>query len=931
VTDDCGNSINVFQSIIVNDDILPTASNPATITIQCITDLPVPDPLAVIDETDNCSIPTVAFVSDVSDNQTCPETITRTYSVTDDCGNSINVTQSIIVNDDILPTASNPAPITVQCFDDIPAPDPLVVTDEADNCSIPVIAFVTDIFSVSSCPATISRIYSITDDCGNSINVTQTIIVDDDILPTASDPESITVQCIGDVPAPDPSVVNDEADNCSVPSVVFVSDVSDNQSCPETISRTYRVTDDCGNSINVTQTIIVDDDILPTASDPVPITVQCIGDVPEPDPAVVTNVFDNCSLPLIEFVSDVSDNQTCPEIITRTYSVTDDCGNSINVTQSIIVNDDILPTASDPASIMVQCIDDVPAPNPGVITDASDNCSLPFIEFVSDVSDNQTCPETITRTYSVTDDCGNTINVVQLIIVNDDILPTASDPAPITVQCIGDVPVPDPSVVSDEADNCSVPTVTHIFDEIVVETCPMLILRTYRVTDTCGNSIDVTQNINVNDDILPTASNPEPITVQCIDEVPSPDTNVVTDETDNCSIPTVEFVSDVSDNQSCPETITRTYSVTDDCGNFINVTQLIIIIDDIPPTASDPEPITVQCFDEVPQPDIGVITDAADNCSIPVVSFVSDVSDNQTCLETITRTYSVTDDCGNSILVIQEIMIIDETPPEVITPYYEEFYVICGEIPEVPNLEFVDNCSSEVFIEFDETEDNIDEYNYDIIRTWTVTDECDNTQEFTQLIYVRRDYNEDEFSISLCVGDDPIDLTDFIVNTPFTDGEWEGNIITSTGNIIDPSSTPLGDHVFTYTYSENECVWITIVNVNINDNCVEYPCIESIDDVVISKLVSANNDGINDFFEVDYILDQRRSNFCNIRINLEFFNRWGVKVFDEINYSNDWDGSYTSGMLGSYDKLPTGTYYYIVTLENSGLDPIQGYILLGTN
>jgi hypothetical protein len=104
VTDDCGNSINVTQSIIVNDDILPTASNPAPITIQCITDLPVPDPLVVNDEADNCSIPTVAFVSDVSNNQTCPETITRTYSVTDDCGNSINVTQSIIVNDDILPT-----------------------------------------------------------------------------------------------------------------------------------------------------------------------------------------------------------------------------------------------------------------------------------------------------------------------------------------------------------------------------------------------------------------------------------------------------------------------------------------------------------------------------------------------------------------------------------------------------------------------------------------------------------------------------------------------------------------------------------------------------------------------------------------------------------------------------------------------------------
>jgi gliding motility-associated-like protein len=393
----------------------------------------------------------------------------------------------------------------------------------------------------------------------------------------------------------------------------------------------------------------------------------------------------------------------------------------------------------------------------------------------------------------------------------------------------------------------------------------------------------------------------------------------------------VAFVSDVSDNQTCPETITRTYSVTDDCGNSINVTQSIIVNDDILPTASDPAPITVQCFDEVPQPDINVVTDASDNCSTPTVAFVSDVSDIQTCMETITRTYSVTDDCGNTILVTQEIMIIDETAPEVISPYNEEFYVICGEIPEVPNLEFIDNCSSEVIVEFDETEDYIDDYNYNINRIWTVTDECDNTQEFYQMIYVRREFDEDEYSISLCVGDDQIDLNDFIVNTPFTDGEWEGTLISSVGYIIDPSTTPLGDYIFTYTYTENECVWTTIVNVNINDNCVEYPCIGSIDDVVISKLVSVNNDGINDFFEVNYTLNQRRSDFCNIRVDLEFYNRWGVKVFDEVNYDNDWDGSYTNGLLGSYDKLPTGTYYYIVTLENSGLDPIQGFILLGTN
>src|SRR5690606_32432453 len=106
---------------------------------------------------DNCSVPTVAWVSDVSDNGNCPETITRTYSVTDACGNQITVTQLIIIGDAIAPTASNPPAINVECIADVPAPDPLVVTDEADNGGVPVVAFVSDVSDNNSCPETITR------------------------------------------------------------------------------------------------------------------------------------------------------------------------------------------------------------------------------------------------------------------------------------------------------------------------------------------------------------------------------------------------------------------------------------------------------------------------------------------------------------------------------------------------------------------------------------------------------------------------------------------------------------------------------------------------------------------------------------------------------------------------------------------------------
>ena len=86
------------------------------------------------------------------------------------------------------------------------------------------------------------------------------------------------------------------------------------------------MSDICLNSITVTQTMTVDDTIFPTASNPLPVTVECIGDVPAWDITVVTDEADNCTLnPVVAFVSDVSDEQTCAESITRIDPSTGDC------------------------------------------------------------------------------------------------------------------------------------------------------------------------------------------------------------------------------------------------------------------------------------------------------------------------------------------------------------------------------------------------------------------------------------------------------------------------------------------------------------------------------------------------------------------------------------------------------------------------------
>jgi len=84
------------------------------------------------------------------------------------------------------------------------------------------------------------------------------LTIEDTTAPIASNPSAVVVYCPSDIPAANINVVTDEADNCTVsPTVTHIGDVTDGGSNPEIITRTYRITDDGGNSIDVAQTITI--------------------------------------------------------------------------------------------------------------------------------------------------------------------------------------------------------------------------------------------------------------------------------------------------------------------------------------------------------------------------------------------------------------------------------------------------------------------------------------------------------------------------------------------------------------------------------------------------------------------------------------------------------------------------------------------------
>lgn len=83
-------------------------------------------------------------------------------------------------------------------------------------------------------------------------------------------------------------------------------------------------------------------------------------------------------------------------------------------------------------------------------------------------------------------------------------------------------------------------------------------------------------------------------------------------------------------------------------------------------------------------------------------------------------------------------------------------------------------------------------------------------------------------------------------------------------------------------------------------------------DIIIYNGMSPNNDGQNDIFYIDGIDKYPRN-------NIEIYNRWGALVYETDGYgiSGKWFNGISEGdiTINKGEKLPSGTYFYIIKLK----------------
>ncbi|WP_345271815.1 gliding motility-associated C-terminal domain-containing protein, partial [Flaviramulus aquimarinus] len=677
-------------------------------------------------------------------------------------------------------------------------------------------------------------------------------------------------------------------------------------------------------------------------------TVEC-DQVPTQEALTASNSCGNIN---VVFTEDRTDGD-CPNnySLLRTWTAVNICGVTTIHTQTITVEDNTPPVLSLPDNQTAECSDDLTPDTFGNAT-AIDNCDdSPVISFEDRREDGE-CSGTFTiiRTWTAIDACGNHISAEQTITTSDTTAPEFEQttlPGNIVVECNA---LPEAETLT-ATDNCGTASVS-VEDDIEAGNCTnnYTIKRSYIAEDECGLTNIHVQTITVQDTTPPefeqTTLPMANIVVEC-DNLPLAETLTATD---NCGSAEVE-VSDVRTDGNCPNNykLARTWTATDECGLTTTHTQIITVQDTTVPefVETPPRDVTVEC-DAIPE--VTILT-ATDNCGDATVT-VNDVITNGDCPSNyiIARTWTATDECGLEVKHTQLITVQDTTAPVPTTSYDEVLDVSCTEIPEIPTLEFEDNCSSNVIIEFSET-NSFDENNlvdYEIIRTWTVRDACNNEKDYIQTLNVALD--EVFLAVNAedrCFDDGVYDLNNDLPETLNTNGVWEliegDPNATLNGSIFDPTGLELSEdflpeegekiYIFRYTTTHEGCISITEVTMSINADCVVLPCGEN--DITISTAITPNGDGFNETFDIGGV------ELCGFRAEVKIFNRWGALVYESNDYTlgskesshgllfGDWDGTPTAS-FGSKSKLPNGTYYYIIKLQNSGLSPLTGPIYLGT-
>jgi len=725
------NTTTCSFNVTVQDCQAPTITCPTAITEECGDDnsaaITAFEMGAVV--ADNCTTPPTTTFEVVSTSFNCGNSTTTTYRfiTTDDAGNTAECFSTITTEDTTAPViADNAADVTVECDGTGNDADLLAFlnsnggilpTDITESCGLDQIVnnFTSSTFTpAAGCAGT--GFYDVEfiaiDLCGNqSAPITVRLIVEDTEDPMFTAPSNITLEC-GD--GNNDAIVNNWLQSYTTSDVCSIVSVTNDYTalpttCDGDITVTFTATDECMNDVEATATITFMDGTKPVVmTPPTDLILECPADMV--DITTWTDNFggmvanDACDTDVtLSFVAGTPTGACgSNEVTPYTFTATDDCGNAVSEIAYLRTVDTTDPTLTPPtAGTSTDCAaDPLTLINPWLATAmATDDCDMAPNTTSALISENTACvgmntATTYTYVFTATDACGNQTTGTSTYTITDDVAPTITPPADLSLECGDDISLN----VLDWLDNysvveaCQVTSVSNSFDASAVDLCGSTTPVTWTVVDECGAIGTAMANIIIQ------ADTEDPIFLNC----PTQDI-IVNVNTADCQA-RVNYPTPVAEDCNSPVTVTAaasniasggvfplgttaiSFEAEDACGNTATCSFNIIVEDNDTPTIACPSDITVCNDDGVCTFDATTVLDPFfnENCTGATLTYsvtgVTTAMSAATGFNTVsadnvtfelgesTVTYSTTDAAGNMATCTFNVTVEDCEAPIVTCP-----------------------------------------------------------------------------------------------------------------------------------------------------------------------------------------------------------------------------------------------------------------------
>ncbi|MGB0423521.1 MAG: MBG domain-containing protein, partial [Flavobacteriales bacterium] len=453
-----------------------------------------------------------------------------------------------------------------------------------------------------------------------------------------------------------------------------------------------------------------------------------------------------------------------------TWKFVDSSGNESTQVQSIVIADVTAPEAPVLGAVVGECSVTAVAPM------ATDACAGEVLGTTADELTKSTVG-THEITWTFDDGRGNSIQVVQEVIVTDATEPEMPTLSSLSGECSVTAEVPT------TMDDC-VGVITGTTSDDLTKSTVGTHEITWTFDDGHGNAIDVVQEVTVLDSTEPEMPSLSDLSGECSVTATVPTTM------DDCAGLIAGTTSD-----ELTKTTVGTHEITwtfdDGHGNAFDVVQEVTVLDSTLPETPNLSVVSGECSvtAEVPT--------TMDDCAGVVIGTTSDELTKST-VGTHEITWTFDDGHGNAFDVVQEVVVLDSVEPEV--PTLSELSGECSVTASVPTA--IDDCSGVITGTTSDELTKTTAGSHEI--TWTFDDGHGNAVDVVQVVTVVDSTEPEMPALSALSGECSV-----TAEVPTTMDDCVGLIIGTTPDEL--TKTTVGTHEITWTFDDGNGNAINVV------------------------------------------------------------------------------------------------------------------------